>query len=108
MGLYLPLSTKTENGYSIGSTWLKHSGEVFPQHSSTGEAVSKERTVMSMAELKKDTKTAARKDEERLVAELDKLLASFAGEKSELIPILQRVQREFGYLTVREITDDDN
>jgi NADH-quinone oxidoreductase subunit E len=54
---------------------------------------------MSMAELKKDTGTATRKDEESLAAKLDKLLAAFAGEKSELIPILQRVQQEFGYLS---------
>jgi len=52
-----------------------------------------------MAELKKDTKTAAGEEEESLLAKLDKLLESFAGEKSELIPILQRVQREFGYLS---------
>ena len=52
-----------------------------------------------MAELKKDTKTAAREEEESLLAKLDKLLESFAGEKSELIPILQRVQQEFGYLS---------
>jgi len=40
-----------------------------------------------MAEPNKDT------------ARLEKLLASFQGEKSELIPILQRVQQEFGYLS---------
>jgi NADH-quinone oxidoreductase subunit E len=39
-----------------------------------------------MAEPNKDT------------AKLDKLLATFKGEKPELIPILQRVQQEFGYL----------
>ena len=32
-------------------------------------------------------------------ARLERLLASFQGEKSELIPILQRVQQEFGYLS---------
>jgi len=32
-------------------------------------------------------------------ARLEKLLASFKGEKSELIPILQQVQQEFGYLS---------
>jgi NADH-quinone oxidoreductase subunit E len=40
-----------------------------------------------MAEPNKDT------------AKLDKLLATFKGEKSELIPILQHVQQEFGYLS---------
>jgi len=39
-----------------------------------------------MAEPNKDT------------AKLDKLLATCKGEKSELIPILQQVQQEFGYL----------
>ncbi|MCX7911896.1 MAG: NADH-quinone oxidoreductase subunit NuoE [Dehalococcoidales bacterium] len=29
---------------------------------------------------------------------LERILASFSGERSELIPILQRVQEEFGYL----------
>jgi len=32
-------------------------------------------------------------------ARLERLLASFKGEKSELIPILQQVQQEFGYLS---------
>jgi len=40
-----------------------------------------------MAEPNKDT------------ARLEKLLATFQGEKSELIPILQQVQQEFGYLS---------
>lgn len=54
---------------------------------------------MSKAELKNDTKTITRKDEASLESKLDKLLASYTGEKSELIPILQRVQQEFGYLS---------
>lgn len=40
-----------------------------------------------MAEPNKDT------------TKLDKLLATFKGEKAELIPILQRVQQESGYLS---------
>jgi NADH-quinone oxidoreductase subunit E len=32
-------------------------------------------------------------------ARLDKLLETFGGEKSELVPILQRVQQDFGYLS---------
>ncbi len=32
-------------------------------------------------------------------ARLDTLLATFRGEKAELIPILQHVQQEFGYLS---------
>ncbi len=50
-----------------------------------------------MAELKKESGTVTQ--EASPAAKLDKLLASFAGEKSELIPILQRVQQEFGYLS---------
>jgi NADH-quinone oxidoreductase subunit E len=50
-----------------------------------------------MAEQKKTTGTAIR--EKSPAARLDKLLASFRGEKSELIPILQRVQQDFGYLS---------
>jgi NADH-quinone oxidoreductase subunit E len=63
-----------------------------------------ERMTTSMAELKKDTGTVTQ--ETSPAAKLDKLLASFRGEKSELVPILQRVQRDFGYLsedTMRQI-----
>jgi NADH-quinone oxidoreductase subunit E len=62
---------------------------------------------MSMAEKKSGSKSAVRGDEATPAAKLDKLLASFAGEKSELIPILQRVQQDFGYLSedaMRRIT----
>jgi NADH-quinone oxidoreductase subunit E len=52
-----------------------------------------------MAEKKSGSKTAVREDEATPAAKLEKLLASFAGEKSELIPILQRVQQDFGYLS---------
>jgi NADH-quinone oxidoreductase subunit E len=51
-----------------------------------------------VAEIKKDAvKGAAR--EATGTARLDGLLAAFQGEKTELIPILQRVQQEFGYLS---------
>ncbi len=50
-----------------------------------------------MAESKKISGTAT--EEASPAAKLEKLLASFAGEKSELIPILQRVQQDFGYLS---------
>jgi NADH-quinone oxidoreductase subunit E len=50
-----------------------------------------------MAEAKKHTGTATQ--EISPAARLDKLLASFRGEKSELIPILQRAQQDFGYLS---------
>jgi NADH-quinone oxidoreductase subunit E len=51
---------------------------------------------MSTAELDKANKTVI--DEEILEAQLDKVLASYTGTKSELIPILQQVQQVFGYL----------
>jgi len=53
---------------------------------------------MSMAEAKQDTRTIAKKDENSVAAKVDKALASFTGEKAELIPILQQVQQVFGYL----------
>lgn len=53
---------------------------------------------MSMAEVKKNTKEITRKDAENMAAKVDKVLASFAGEKAELIPILQQVQQALGYL----------
>ncbi len=49
-----------------------------------------------MAETKKDAVVTLKNtasDEK-----LDKILSGFTGQKSELIPILQRVQQEFGYL----------
>jgi NADH-quinone oxidoreductase subunit E len=53
---------------------------------------------MSMAEAKKNTEEITRKDAENMAAKVDKALASFTGEKSELIPILQKVQQVVGYL----------
>jgi NADH-quinone oxidoreductase subunit E len=53
---------------------------------------------MSMAEVKHDTKTTTRKEEETVAAKVNKVLASYTGEKSELIPILQQVQQVLGYL----------
>jgi NADH-quinone oxidoreductase subunit E len=51
----------------------------------------------SMAESKKVTGKVT--EEASPAAKLDKLLMGFAGEKSELIPILQQVQQDFGYLS---------
>jgi NADH-quinone oxidoreductase subunit E len=65
---------------------------------STGKVVSKARYGMSMAEVKQDTKEITRKDEGNIAASVDKVLASFTGEKAELIPILQQVQQALGYL----------
>jgi NADH-quinone oxidoreductase subunit E len=50
-----------------------------------------------MAESEKTTGTATQ--EVSPATRLDKLLAAFRGEKSELIPVLQRVQQDFGYLS---------
>jgi NADH-quinone oxidoreductase subunit E len=51
---------------------------------------------MSTPELEEKSKTVI--DEEGLEAQLDKVLASYTGTKSELIPILQQVQEVLGYL----------
>ena len=53
---------------------------------------------MSVLKIKQDNKEAKGKDEGDIAARVDKILASFAGEKAELIPILQRVQQALGYL----------
>ena len=53
---------------------------------------------MSMAEATQDTQVLAPTGEETLEKRLDEILASYIGEKAELIPILQQVQQAFGYL----------
>jgi len=53
---------------------------------------------MSIAEVKQDTKEPIRKEEGNIAARVDKILASYTGEKAELIPILQQVQQALGYL----------
>jgi NADH-quinone oxidoreductase subunit E len=53
---------------------------------------------MSTAEIEKSTKTVTPKNEARLAARLEKVLAAYSGVKSELIPILQQVQQVLGYL----------
>ena len=53
---------------------------------------------MSMAEVTQDTQTVAPTVEENLEKRVDEVLASYIGEKAELIPILQQVQQAFGYL----------
>jgi NADH-quinone oxidoreductase subunit E len=52
---------------------------------------------MSMAEVTQDTGAVAQQEEE-IEARVDEILAPYAGERSELIPILQQVQHAFGYL----------
>jgi NADH-quinone oxidoreductase subunit E len=65
---------------------------------STGKMVGKVRSRTSMAEVKQDTLAVAPTGEETLEKRVDEILASYIGEKAELIPILQQVQQAFGYL----------
>jgi NADH-quinone oxidoreductase subunit E len=65
---------------------------------SAGKMVIKVRSSMSMAEIKQDTRAITKRDENNIAAKVDKVLASFIGEKAELIPILQQVQQVLGYL----------
>lgn len=51
---------------------------------------------MSMAESTRDTGIAVHHGD--MDARIDEVLVSFTGEKSELIPVLQRVQEVLGYL----------
>ena len=53
---------------------------------------------MSDTEIKQDMKEAKSKDAGDTAARVDKILAAYSGEKSELIPILQQVQQTLGYL----------
>jgi NADH-quinone oxidoreductase subunit E len=53
---------------------------------------------MSVKEGGPDTKKAGISDEKDIMDVVAKVLSSFNGEKSELIPILQQVQQKLGYL----------
>lgn len=53
---------------------------------------------MSMAEVMQNTHTVVQEDEETVTNRVDEILASYTGEKAELIPILQQVQQVLGYL----------
>jgi len=53
---------------------------------------------MSIADVKQEAGTVTEQDESNVAAQVDKVLESFTGDKAELIPILQQVQRVFGYL----------
>ncbi len=53
---------------------------------------------MSMADVKQAVGTVTEKESGDIAAKVDKVLESFTGDKAELIPILQQVQRVFGYL----------
>lgn len=53
---------------------------------------------MSTTEVKQATGTIEQVDESNVAVKVDEVLASFTGEKAELIPILQQVQQALGYL----------
>lgn len=53
---------------------------------------------MSAAQLEQGLRTVAPQFEGSLASKVDKVLASYTGEKAELIPILQQVQQVLGYL----------
>jgi NADH-quinone oxidoreductase subunit E len=53
---------------------------------------------MRIAEVTQDTQAVAPKGEGTVKTRVDEILASFKGEKAELIPILQQVQQALGYL----------
>lgn len=62
------------------------------------EVVGYVRSEMKIAEVTQDTNTVAQKPEETVETRVDKILASYNGKKANLIPILQQVQQEYGYL----------
>ena len=53
---------------------------------------------MRIAEATKTTPAVDPKIDEAIRTKLDEILASYKGEKAELIPILQEVQQVYGYL----------
>lgn len=53
---------------------------------------------MGIAEVMQAAQKVEQKQEVTVKTKVDEILASFRGEKAELIPILQKVQQAFGYL----------
>ena len=53
---------------------------------------------MSISETRENLKPEEGKTEDTATEKIEKILAGFKGEKSELITILQQVQQELGYL----------
>jgi NADH-quinone oxidoreductase subunit E len=53
---------------------------------------------MRVAEIKSVPDAVINKQEEDLKKQVDEILASYRGEKEDLIPVLQNVQQNFGYL----------
>jgi NADH-quinone oxidoreductase subunit E len=60
--------------------------------------VNEARYLMSDKESSPEKNTAGLPDEKEIESVVAKVLASFAGDKAELIPILQQVQQKLGYL----------
>ena len=53
---------------------------------------------MRIAKVTQATHTVDQKWEEAVKTRVDEILASYKGEKAELIPILQQVQQAYSYL----------
>lgn len=53
---------------------------------------------MSVLQATPDTHKALQGEEKNIESQVDGILALYKGERSDLIPILQQVQQEFGYL----------
>jgi NADH-quinone oxidoreductase subunit E len=53
---------------------------------------------MRISEVKQATQTITQEQEDTIKNQVDEILASYRGEKAELIPILQQVQQALGYL----------
>ena len=51
-----------------------------------------------MAEVKTDKASEVGQDKTYLAEKVNEVLASYTGDKAELIPILQKIQQAFGYL----------
>jgi NADH-quinone oxidoreductase subunit E len=53
---------------------------------------------MRVSETKDIPDNVTREEEEMIISSVDAILASYRGEKAELIPVLQQVQQRLGYL----------
>ena len=53
---------------------------------------------MGITQTPQDVRVAIQEPEETIEGRVAEILASYRGEKADLIPILQHIQREFGYL----------
>jgi NADH:ubiquinone oxidoreductase subunit E len=53
---------------------------------------------MTVSQAVEEGRATVQEPEETIESQVGKILASYKGEKSDLIPILQQVQQNFGYL----------